>query len=129
MSDELPDRRKQVRRMSDAFNPAVSGSTEISEKASSTAKDLRSQLRTLVGTTILLWGVIAFLVWWIWSQSQSNTHALCAIRIEAQNRVEEGQAYLKEHPTGALGLSRAQIQQSIKSSVDTVNALHNLGSC
>lgn len=103
--------------------------TEVSDGAIKTAEDLRSQLRVLIALTIILYVVMGFLVWWIWSQQTTNSGALCAIRREAQARVKEGQEFLTQHPYGAYGLSRAQIQQSITDSIDTVSALQNLGRC
>lgn len=99
---------------------------KITEKSVITGEEIKKQLRVLIILTVLLYIGFGLLLWWTWNTSQSATEGLCGIRHEAVNRVTEGQAFLKAHPHGAIGLTAAQLQQTINNSIATVNALKDI---
>lgn len=99
---------------------------EVAKKTLSTAEEIRRTLRWLVIATVVLYFAMLGVAFYVYSSGKSNTHALCAIRHDAQIRVAESQKFLDSHPNGFLGISAAQIQQSITDSMQTVNALNGL---
>jgi hypothetical protein len=96
---------------------------KITEKSVITGEEIKRQLRVLIIMTVLLYIGFGLLLAFVWTQSTTNTTALCGIKTEAQNRVTQGQAFLKVHPKGAFGLTNAQLQQEVNQSINTVNAL------
>lgn len=99
---------------------------KISPHSIDVANDIKRNLRILIGFTVFLYLAIGGLVWWVYTQGRDNTHSLCAIRAEAQNRVSEGNKFLLQHPDGAFGFTAQDIRSSIDDSLSTVQALDNL---
>lgn len=99
---------------------------KITEKSVITGAELKKQLNVLVILTVLLYVGFGLLLWWTWQSSQSNSAALCALKIDSQNRLSQGQAFLKTHPDGALGFTKSQLQQDINNSITTRNALNTV---
>lgn len=52
--------------------------------------------------------------------------AVCALRADLRGREHQAEAFLRAHPHGALGLTAAQIRQSILNEQRTILALRAL---
>lgn len=98
----------------------------MTEKSVITGEEIKKQLNVLIVMTLLLYVGVGLILWWVWDQSQTNTHALCAIRRDFQNQSVEGKNFLKIHPHGAFGLTSSQLQQSINNSEELVSALSSV---
>lgn len=78
-----------------------------------------------VATVVLYVGLILAGIY-IYTESRNNHDALCNLRSDLQRRVVGLQDLLAKHPQGALGISRADIELSIRNTQRTVNALQPL---
>lgn len=117
MSSDIPRRRK-----SDLILPKA----DLSQDALHTAKELRRGLRILMVLTAVLYFFMVGFAFYVYNQGQRNTRALCTIRDNAQGRVDQGQAFLQDHPNGITGLTPDDIQRGIDSSTATVKALSDV---
>jgi hypothetical protein len=54
------------------------------------------------------------------------TGSLCALRHDLEERVSNGEAFLREHPRGIPGIPAATLKQSIGGQVRTIRALSDL---
>lgn len=124
---EQENRRTRKRRADDVAQDRKVPS--VSERSVITSKDLKGQLRVLIALTVIMYVVVGLLIWQVWVTANSNTKSLCALRNQDQAQIDQAQTFLKQHPYGAFGISRAQFQQSISNSVATVTALKDLGAC
>lgn len=106
-----------------------------------TAAEIKSGLRILVVSTIVLYVALVGIVIWVYFDSANRrdsiadvavttkdnlltiNEALCAVRHDEQVSVASGKAFLKKNPEGIPGISAAQIQQSIDDSQATVDRL------
>ena len=52
-----------------------------------------------------------------------NTRTLCAFRTDLQRRVDSGTQFLSEHPRGALGFTRQELQTTINNQQRTISSL------
>lgn len=120
---ESSGRKEPPRRRSDDFVPRPLP-PKVTESVVVTSRELRNQLRVLIILTVLLYVGFGILTWFTWSQSNTNTKALCGIKQDAQAQVAEGRNFVKLHPNGIAGISAAQIQQSINDNIAKVNALN-----
>jgi hypothetical protein len=58
------------------------------------------------------------------AQSGQQSHeAICALRTDLIRRVGDSERFLKEHPTGIPGISRADIERSLHGQRETIHAL------
>lgn len=87
------------------------------------------QHKNLIGYLILVAAVV-FALAGTRSNSQdtervaAQTHAaICTLRADLQRRVDDGDAFLKRHPHGIPGISRADIQRSLVGQRSTIKAL------
>lgn len=124
MAEEINPRRRASDKVPPSTIPPV---PEVKADSHDIGSELKKTLKILVIATVVLYLMVVGLVIWVWIQSDTNTNALCAIRLEAQTRVTETQTFLANHPNGFLGVSPAQLQQSINDSNATVVALSGLG--
>lgn len=96
----------------------------------------RSIRRLTILSCVLLLLLIATIVYvYIDSESKSadtsrlatrTTAALCTFVADLAERRDQGVAFRKAHPHGALGFSAAQIDQTINSEGRTIKALSTL---
>lgn len=98
----------------------------VAGKTLDAAKEIKRTLRWLVIATIVLYAVMVGLGLYVLKTSNDATKALCSVRLEAQKRVEEGSAFLREHPKGFAGIAPGNLRRSLNDSQDTVNALSGL---
>lgn len=91
-----------------------------------TADKINSAVRWLaVSTVVLFLGLIA-LGTYVYTIASSNNDGLCALRSEAKDRLEGTQKYLKEHPEGFPGITRAEIIKGLEGPKRTIRALKGL---
>lgn len=55
-----------------------------------------------------------------------NKKGLCALRTDAEDRINQTQDFIKEHPDGIPGISIAQLKRSTNNSVRTFMALEEV---
>jgi len=110
------------RRRSDLILPKA----DLSDPALHTAKELRRTLRLLIGLTVVLYVFLVGIGGYTYFQGQRNTRALCTIRNNAQDRVDQTTDFLRSHPTGIAGISVSDLRRSIESSRATVRALDDV---
>jgi hypothetical protein len=89
-------------------------------------ESIRRTLRILVIATIILYLIIGGLAIYSFSLSKANTRGLCALRADAQDRIDQSEAFLKEHPKGIPGISVQQLQRSTDNSRRTAKSLKGL---
>jgi len=99
---------------------------DLSDPALHTAKELRRGLRVLMALTIFVYLFLVGVGGYTYFQGQRNTRALCTIRNNAQDRVDQTTDFLRNHPTGINGISVADLRRSIESSRATVRALDDV---
>lgn len=63
---------------------------------------------------------------YVWNIGQNNREGLCAIRADAQARIDQTDAFIKENPKGISGISVEQLERSKENSVRTRDALKDL---
>jgi len=101
----------------------TSKEVDPSIKANETAKKVLNRLWFLIGATLVLYVVIGGLAAKIYSVSQENTEAICAVRAESEKRSATSKKFLEEHPRGISGISPAVLRRGIDSADSTVKAL------
>jgi hypothetical protein len=107
------------RRASDKLTPKA----DLSDPALHTAKELRRSLRILIGLTVVLYLVMFGSAVYTYNLGQKNTRALCTIRTNAADRVEQTQTFLQDHPNGIDGVTPLDLRRSLTTYQNTVNAL------
>jgi hypothetical protein len=101
------------------------------------ASQLRRQLRWLTYATLVLYLAMALLAGLAWRDSiaksralqketVTTTTALCILRDDMEARVNATLTFLAKHPTGAFGLTAAEIAASVAGDQHTVTALASL---
>lgn len=103
--------------------PSAARKPKITNQSANVAEQLQRSLRVLMILTIALYIAFAGVVFWAWTQSNRNTKALCALRVDAQARVETNRLFLMANPEGIRGVSIEQLQRSTDNAVRTANAL------
>lgn len=99
---------------------------DLSNPALHTAKELRRTLRILIGLTVVLYVFLTFIAGYAYIQGQRNTRALCTIRANAADRIEQTQTFLQEHPEGINGISALDLRRSLTTYQNTVRALDDV---
>jgi hypothetical protein len=99
---------------------------DLSDPALHTAKELRRTLRILIGLTVVLYICLVTVAGYTYIQGQRNTKALCTIRANAADRVEQTQTFLQEHPDGINGISALDLRRSLQTYQNTVRALEEV---
>ncbi len=74
----------------------------------------------------LLGLTVSATVYYVYTSSETNKEALCAIRHDAERRVFLGEQFLKEHPNGIAGISANSLRVSLNNSKETVESLSSL---
>jgi hypothetical protein len=110
------------RRASDNLMPKA----DLSNPALHTAKELRRTLRILIGLTVVLYVVMFASAVYTYRLGQKNTRALCTIRKNAADRVEQTQTFLQDHPNGVGGISVLDLRRSLTTYQNTVIALNDV---
>jgi len=111
-------------------NPQVKEveSEEISIEALGAAYDERLKrfyTRTLIAFALCFFSTAGTLLY-VFRQGDENRTSLCALRLEAENRVAQGEQFLKDNPQGIPGITPQMIQRSLETSRTTISALSNL---
>jgi hypothetical protein len=99
---------------------------DLSDPALHTAKELRRTLRILIGFTVVLYLVVVGIAGYTYFQGQRNTKALCTIRTNAADRVEQTQTFLQDHPEGINGITPLDLRRSLQTYQNTVRALEEV---
>lgn len=60
------------------------------------------------------------------ASSDESHRALCAFRSDLDTRIKAGKDFLKAHPNGIPGISRADIERSLQGQESTLDTLHFL---
>lgn len=113
---------KPQRRRTDNVLPKA----DLSDPAIHTAKELRRDLRILIALTVVLYIVVVGIAGYTYIQGQRNTKALCTIRANAADRVEQTQSFLQDHPNGFGGISPLDLRRSLATYQNTVRALQEV---
>jgi CHASE1-domain containing sensor protein len=79
----------------------------------------------MVLTTVLYLFVLG-LTGYAYVQGQRNTKALCTIRKNADDRIEQTQQFLQDHPNGVGGISALDLRRSLQTYQNTVKALQDI---
>lgn len=74
----------------------------------------------VVGLTMA--GTVGYVAW----TTDNNREALCAVRADAENRVEQTKQFLEENPNGIPGISPEQLKRSTENSVRTAEAIQGV---
>jgi hypothetical protein len=69
---------------------------------------------------------MAATVAYVFVTADHNRVSLCALRADAQERIDQSEDFIKENPNGIPGISVEQLRRSTNNSVRTRNALANL---
>jgi uncharacterized protein HemX len=117
-----PYQKKPRRRATDNVMPKA----DLSDPALHTAKELRRGLRVLMALTAVLYVVMLGVAGYTFRQSQRNTKALCTIRANAADRVEQTEQFLRDHPNGLNGITVLDLRRSIQTYQNTVRALNDV---
>lgn len=99
-----------------------------------TAESVRKAIRRLTIATVILAALLVAAIVVVWLDSASKrstlhadeertTSALCALRLDLQDRVVAGENFLLEHPDGIPGISASQIRTSLDGQRRTITAL------
>jgi hypothetical protein len=124
-----PDEPTPRRRLTDHIESPVEPAPpipEITETSASIGQEIQKTLKILGACTIVLYIVMILLAGWTFRQAHRNKDALCALRGDAQSRIETSQQFLIQNHNGIPGVSAEQLKNSIANSVRTVQALSNL---
>lgn len=113
---------KPQRRASDGVLPKA----DLSDPAIHTAKELRRTLRILVGLTVVLYFLLGGVALYTYNLGQKNTRALCTIRKNAEDRAQQTQEFLFQHPNGIPGISVLDLNRSINAYRATARALDDV---
>lgn len=93
---------------------------------SQAAAEVKKALRRLtIGIAILYIGMLGT-AGWVYMNSQSNTDALCALRNDLQERVDNSEAFIEKHPNGFAGISPREIKDGINGQKRTIKALSGI---
>lgn len=87
--------------------------------------------------TVVLYIVVIGLILFVWisgvrqredvaSVANNTNHALCVLRMDLEQRVQDSIQFLTDHPDGIPGIPVESIQQSIDNQQRTINALADL---
>lgn len=117
MSTDVPKRRA-----SDNVMPKA----DLSNPALHTAKELRRWIRVLAGMTVVLYIVMLGVAGYTYDLSKKNTRALCTIRQNAEDRADQAQQFLIDHPRGIPGISVTDLNRSINAYNSTARALNDV---
>lgn len=101
-------------------------SLEPDKQGAKIANKLDRTLKRLVWATAVLYVVLIGLGYYIYAVSNENTDALCALRSDAEARIEQSQQFLNTHPNGVAGISAEQLKRSLNNSKRTYEALKDL---
>jgi hypothetical protein len=105
MSSDVPRRRR-----SDHILPKA----DLSDPALHTAKELKRALRILTIATVVIYLFMGGIAIYTYSLSQRNKRALCAIRHNAEDRVNSAQEFLLKHPKGIPGITPDDLRRTIQ---------------
>lgn len=98
----------------------------MSEEQEEVATVLDTTLRRLVIATVVLYLAMIGTGYYVYTVAQGNTEGLCALRNDAQSRVDQTELFLKENPKGIPGVSLQQLKRSTENSKRTVQALKSV---
>jgi len=74
-----------------------------------------------LGVGLILVGIIVG-VWKVYETADNAHKAICALRADRIQSIEDGKAFLRRHPDGIPGITRSDIQRSIDQQEVTVRA-------
>jgi len=74
-----------------------------------------------LGVFLVMLGVVAG-IWKVYDTADNAHKAICALRADRIHGIEEGKEFLKKHPQGIPGITRADIERSITQQQETVRA-------
>lgn len=76
-----------------------------------------TEFAVVIGVILVLAGVLKVY------QTASNVHAaVCELRAERIRGIQDAKMFLKQHPNGIAGISKADIERSIDQQQETVRA-------
>lgn len=88
------------------------------------------RLHRFVVKLILAFAILGFCVagtvYYISVVAKDNTDGLCALRHDAQERIDQTNDFLDENPQGTSGISRSQLLRSRANSQRTFDALEGI---
>lgn len=76
---------------------------------------------SIVALSISLFGNLM-----LYQVANNNRETLCTLRGDLQTRRESGVKFLAEHPNGIPGISREDLERSLRSQAATLNSLSDL---
>lgn len=117
-----PQDNNPQRRATDKILPKA----DLSDPSLHTAKELRKILRIQTWCIVILSIVLLAVAGYAYNQGRKNTRALCAIRANAENRLEQTQQFLRDHPNGIAGISVADLQRSLNAYTATIRSLDDV---
>lgn len=74
----------------------------------------------------LLGLTVAASVYYVYTTSNTNKDALCAMRYDAERRVELAEEFLRDNPDGIPGLSIDSLRRSTNNAKQTAKALSSI---
>ena len=113
---------KPKRRATDKILPKA----DLSDPSLHTAKELRKILRIQTWCIVILSVVLMGVAGYAFLQGRKNTRALCAIRANAEDREQQTQQFLFDHPNGIPGISVSDLNRSIQAYRATVRSLDDV---
>lgn len=87
---------------------------------------IKRALKVLTAATVVLYLIVGGVSALNYHNQSVTEDALCALRADLERRVEGSEKFLKEHPNGIKGISRATILTGIKNQEATIKALNSL---
>lgn len=109
-----------------AAKDKVSGTvleTSFDQKITTSLKD--AVISMIVATVILYFCVVGAMLY-VYSEGNTTTNAICALRTDLESRTKQGKEYVKDHPHGIAGISASSIKESIHNQERSIKALGNL---
>jgi flagellar basal body-associated protein FliL len=90
------------------------------------AGEVKSRLRNLTIIVVIMCVVIGGGGAYAFFVASEIKNAACALRADDENRLEQGQNFLVEHPKGTPGIPASVIRVSIQNETKTVHSLRGL---
>jgi hypothetical protein len=93
-------------------------------------KERNERLHRFFVRVLVIFAVLGLTVsataYFTWHTAKESKDGLCALRQDAERRVTLGEEFVKDHPNGFAGISRASLEQSIRNAKQTTSSLSNL---
>ena len=74
-----------------------------------------------LGVFLVIVGVIVG-IYRVYDTADKAHQAICALRVDRIRGIQEGREFLRRHPSGIPGITRADIERSIATQRETVRA-------